>query len=144
MSSGDLGSIFGTAWMGGDPKEIELVENIIEKTKSGKIAWQKSGSSLFANLPAMQLSFVRSNNALLDRMLDALGGSGWNMFSIRRTTDNFEILKVEQTLKLLPPPPAPSKPVRSKLLQKVDDLYALADAKGQGEIDKAIDAIKNL
>lgn len=134
------------AFAGDDPKQIELIENITEKTKSGKIAWEKTPSTLVANVPGMQLSFVRSSPSYLT----ALGGGGeWDLFSIR-TQQGSEIMKVEQPL--LPfwaatPPSEPpfAPPARSRLLQAVDALYLVADTKGQvNQIDNAIHVIKNL
>jgi hypothetical protein len=135
-----------------DPKEIELVENIIEKTKAGKIVWQKQPSALVATVSSMQMNFVRSSSAgaILGRTLGG-GGGAWEMFSIRRV-DGTEILKVEQPSMsflsvLIPPPPGsppPTPPPRSKLLQSVDRLYSIADVRGQGDIDNAINVIKNL
>jgi hypothetical protein len=149
--SSDYGNLFGTLAGYEDPKEIELVENIIAKTKAGKILWQRQASSLVATVATMQMNFVRSSsaNALVGRILG--GGGAWDMFSIRRQ-DGTEILKVEQPqtsfLVFSPPTPAgaprPAPPQRSKLLQAVDRLYSIADVKGPGDIDKAIDVIKNL
>jgi hypothetical protein len=140
--SGDAGNIFDAFSNYEDPKEIALVESIIEKTKSGRIAWERtSSSSLVANVPGMQINFVRSPSVLLGRLL---GGSGWEMFTIR-SQQGAELVKVQQpsifmygTSPKAPPPP------RSKLLQAVDTLYSIADTKGEGDIDKAINVIKNL
>jgi hypothetical protein len=129
-----------------DPKQIELVESITEKTRLGKIVWQSSPSSLVAVVPPMQMNFVRSTtvNALANRLL---GGGTWDIFSIRRQ-DGTEILKVEQPSNLWAVPrggASPPEPVtRSKLIQAVDSLYSIAASKGQGDIDNAINVIKNL
>lgn len=129
---------------GEDPKEIELVDSIIEKSKAGKIGWRRNTSSLVATLPSMQLSFVRSSlaaDSLFGSFLSSIGV--WDVFSVRKA-DGTELLKVEQPqvnplLVGAGPPPS-----RSKLVQAVDTLYSIANAKAQGEIDNAIRAIKNL
>ncbi len=128
-----------------DPKEIELVEKIAEKTRMGKIVWERTPSSLVATAPGMQISFVRASSAL-DAALQSLGvsGGGWEIFSIR-SQQGTEIMKVEQPSSLpyfgmttsTPPP-------RSKLLEAVDALYSLAASRGQGDIDKALNVIRNL
>jgi hypothetical protein len=128
-----------------DPKQIALIENIIDKTKSGKITWEKTTSTLVANVPGMQLSFVVASSPAT--YLSVLGGGSgyWELFSIRNQQGS-EIMKVEQPIVnywAATPPPAP--PPRSKLLQAVDTLYSIAYTKGQvSEIDKAIHVIKNL
>jgi hypothetical protein len=134
---------FASAILGGagDSKQIELVENVIEKTRLGKITWAKTGSTLVANVPGMQLSFVRSSSPYASILA---GGGAWDVFSIR-SQQGSEIMKVEQSATLFwaaTPPTAP--PPRGKLLETVDRLYSIADAKGQGDIDNAINTIKNL
>jgi hypothetical protein len=118
-----------------DPKEIELVRSIAEKTRLGKIAWERTPSSLVATAPGMQISFVRSSPW---GALDSLVGGWWEIFSIR-SLQGTEIMKVEQ----------PSGAVlgllsRGKLLEAVDELYSTANSRGQGDIDKALKVIKNL
>jgi hypothetical protein len=141
MSSG-LGSIkenLGYA----DPKEIELVEKIAEKTRRGKIVWERTTSSLVATAPGMQMSFVRSG---LESALLSLGlaGGSWEIFSIR-SQQGAEIMKVEQPSNLAYfGVPSSTPPPRSKLLEAVDELYSTANSRGQGDIDKALDVIKNL
>ena len=127
-----------------NPKEVELVQTIIEKTRAGKITWERTPSSLVANVPGMQLSFVRASSQY-SQLASILGvGSEWDIFSIR-SHHGGEIMKVEQpapSLLLGTPPSAP--PPRSKLVQAVDELYSVANVKGQGDVDKAINVIKNL
>jgi hypothetical protein len=127
-----------------DPKEIELVEKIAEKTRMGKIVWERTPSSLVATAPGMQISFVRSSPGI-EMALQSLGvGGWWEMFSIRNQ-HGAEIMKVEQPSSLayfglpeLTPPP------RSKLLEAVDSLYSVAASRGHGDIDKALNVINNL
>jgi hypothetical protein len=139
--SSDWVKLLGAVW-GDDPKQIELIENITEKTKSGKIIWEKTPGTLVANVPGMQLSFVPATSfaAILG------GGGAWDIFSIRNLQGS-EIMKVEQSVGniFLTPAPSPAPSPRSKLLQAVDALYSVAEAKGQvSELDKAIHVIKNL
>jgi hypothetical protein len=126
-----------------DPKEIELVEKIAEKTRMGKIVWERTPSSLVATAPGMQISFVRSSSAL-DSALQSLGlGSSWDIFSIRNR-QGAEIMKVDQPSLPTFGLPASTSPARSKLLEAVDALYSTANSRGQGDIDKALNVIKNL
>jgi hypothetical protein len=144
MSTG-LGGISKEYVSYDDPKEIELVEKIAEKTRMGKIVWERTSSSLVATAPGMQMSFVRSS-APIEGVLLRLGlggGGGWEIFSIR-SQQGAEIVKVEQPSLPVFGLPASTPLPRSKLLEAVDALYTTANSKGQGDIDKALDVIKNL
>jgi hypothetical protein len=140
MSTG-LGGISNEYLGYDDPKEIELVEKIADKTRMGKIVWQRTVSSLVATAPGMQLSFVRSSSSYLESMF--LGGGGWEIFSIR-SQQGAEIMKVEQPSLPTFGLPSSAPPPRSKLLEAVDSLYSVAATRGQGDIDKALNVIKNL
>jgi hypothetical protein len=128
-----------------DPKEVELVEKIAEKTRIGKINWESTASSLVATAPGMQISFVRPSSPLESAAGVLLGVGLWEIFSIR-SQQGAEILKVEQPSSL---PyfgvPAPSTLLpRSKLIEAVDALYSVAASRGHADIDKALNVIKNL
>lgn len=139
MSTG-LGGISKEYFGYDDPKEIELVEKIAEKTRMGKIVWEGTPSSLVATAPGMQMSFVRSSSVLGD----ILGGGGWEMFSIR-SQQGAEIMKVEQASSgVLFGNASATPPPRSKLLEAVDALYTVANSRGRGNIDKALNVIDNL
>jgi hypothetical protein len=138
MSTG-LGGISKEYFGYDDPKEIELVEKIAEKTRMGKIVWERTPSSLVATAPGMQISFVRSSS-----WWESILGGGWEIFSIR-SQQGAEIMKVEQPSGL--PTfgmPASTPPPRSKLLEAVDALYSTANSRGQGDIEKALNVIDNL
>lgn len=144
--STDLGGVFKEFLGYDDPKEIELVEKIAEKTRMGKIIWERTPSSLVATAPGMQMSFVRSSSSPLDSMygLGLGAGGGWEIFSIR-SQQGAEIIKVEQpSSATLFGAPTSTPPPRSKLLEAVDALYSTANSKGQGDIDRALNVIKNL
>jgi hypothetical protein len=128
-----------------DPKQIELVEKIAEKTRMGKIVWERGPSSLLATAPGMQLSFVRSSPGIESAYLSlGLGGGSWEMFSIRGQ-QGAEIMKVEQPSSLAYfQVPESTPPPRSKLIEAVDALYSVAASRGQGDIDKALNVIRNL
>ncbi|MGB8916236.1 MAG: hypothetical protein WCC89_05220 [Candidatus Sulfotelmatobacter sp.] len=128
-----------------DPKQVELVEKIAEKTRMGKIVWERGPSSLVATAPGMQLSFVRSSPGIESALLSlGLGGGSWEMFSIR-SQQGAEIMKVEQPSSLAYfGVPGSAPPSRGKLLEAVDALYSTANSRGHGDIDKALNVIKNL
>ncbi len=127
-----------------DPKEIELVEKIAEKTRMGRIVWERTPSSLVATAPGMQMSFVRSSSGIESALFSLGLGGWWEIFSIR-SQQGAEIMKVEQPSSgVLMRPPTSTPPPRSKLVEAVDALYAVAAIRGQADIDKALDVIKNL
>jgi hypothetical protein len=124
-----------------DAKEIELVEKIAEKTRMGKLVWERTPSSLVAAAPGMQMSFVRSSPW---GALEAIAGGWWEIFSIR-SQQGAEIVKVEQPPSLAYFGLSESTPLqRSKLLDSVDALYLVANSRGQGDIDKALNVINSL
>ena len=134
--STDLGGVFKEFIGYDDPKEIELVEKIAEKTRMGKIVWNGTASSLVATAPGMQMSFVRSSSPLGNIL------GGWEIFSIR-SQQGAEIMKVEHPSSGVLVP-TPLRLPRGKLLEAVDGLYSVANSRGQGDIDKALNVIKNL
>jgi hypothetical protein len=140
--STDLSGFSNTSRSYEDPKEVELVEKIAEKTRTGKIVWERTPSSLVATAPGMQMSFVRSSVANSFARL-IVGGGEWEIFSIR-SQQGAEILKVEQSPTDIIANPISSAPERSKLLEAVDALYSVAASRGQGDIDKALNVINNL
>jgi hypothetical protein len=128
MNSG-LGSISGNISYD-DAKEIELVDKIAEKTRMGKIVWERGPSSpVAATAPGMQLSFVRTSPGI-ESVLFSLGLGGlWEIFSIR-SQQGAEIMKLEQSsggVLFGSPGPMPS---RNKLLEAVDALYLVAASRG--------------
>ena len=41
-----------------DPREVELVQNLIEKTRQGKIPWNRQTNALIATIPnSFQINF---------------------------------------------------------------------------------------
>jgi hypothetical protein len=138
--------LLGLGVLGDDPKELELLENITQKTVLGKITWHKTSSSLVADAGGMQLSFVRTK---VPYSKTSGGGGLWDMFTIR-TPQGLELMRVEDPatnffiMPATPPESADAPSPRSKILQAVDNLYVVADTKGRGEIDNAINTIKNL
>jgi hypothetical protein len=135
--STDLGSAFKKIPGYEDPKGIDLVEKIAEKTRQGKIVWEKTTSSVVATAPGMQLSFVRSFSPLAGEF------GGWEIFSVR-SQQGTEILKVEQTsgLPYFGVPASAPPPPRNQLSEAVDSLYSTASSRGPGDIDKALQVIR--
>jgi hypothetical protein len=140
--STDLGGISNEYLGYDDPKEIELVEEIAEKTRMGKIVWERTPPFLVATAPGMRLSFARSSTGLESALFSLGLGGWWEIFSIRGQ-QGAEIMKVEEPssgVLLGSPTPTP----RSKLLKAVDALYTEAASREHGDIDKALNVIKNL
>src|SRR5713226_1338638 len=75
-----------------EPKQVELVKKIIDKTKQRKISWKKTRTSISASIPGgLQISFVRSN---MLPILSGIGPSEWTSFTDKDDKGN-EVVKVQ-------------------------------------------------
>jgi hypothetical protein len=113
------------------------VEGIISKTREGKIKWEGSPSTLIAIVPGLQLTFVRSSNALAG-ILGTLQGINWDRFSVRLTTGE-ELVLVDKPKDITTLPPG-----ERKIIEAVQRLYSAAQTTGSSSLDKAIDVIDKL
>jgi hypothetical protein len=119
-----------------DPKQVELVEKISEKTRQGKIAWNKSKTGMSAVVSGkMLVSFVVSPSFL------GLGGHAWAVFTVRGEKGN-EILKVENVTDLAAVLSG-KRTVRS-LEKAVNMLFNLVQESAKGDIDRAIDLVSRV
>lgn len=121
-----------------DPRQVELVKKVTEKTQQGKIVWNKSATGITASVSGkMQLSFVLSPPSFIL----SVGSLGWSVFAIRGDKGN-EILRVENTsdVSVLLGGKMPSNP----LTEAVERLYNLVQGVSKGEIEKAIDLVSSV
>ena len=69
-----------------DPKYIDLINKITEKTRANKIRWQVTNTGISATVSGkIQLGFVRNRGLL---------GDTWALFTIRDENENV-ILRVD-------------------------------------------------
>jgi hypothetical protein len=78
-------------------RKIALVKKITEKTREGKIAWQKATNGFAAYIPGkLKLVFIEAPFSILST-------PRWVVFVVRDDADN-EILKVDNSTTALPAP----------------------------------------
>ena|ERR1700723_213895 len=115
-----------------DPREIELIRSLQDKTREGKITWRTEGSAITANiLGGLKLSFVTTTNIFTY-------SSEWSLFTVR-DKDNNQILQVSggSILSIL-------AGASSGVASATNDLFNLINASRRDNLDNAIDSVKNL
>lgn len=117
-----------------DPKQLELINAIIEKTQEGKLRWNTSTTTCDTHLPdGTQLVF-----ALAPRLL-FLKAKTWAHFIVRQP-DGTEILKVQQT----EPSGLEKLAGKGSVESAVDRLFKLISQAETNVFDKVIRGVKNL
>ncbi|HXZ11866.1 MAG TPA: hypothetical protein VEG64_05700 [Candidatus Sulfotelmatobacter sp.] len=130
MSSGPLPSFLESE----DPREAELIRSLVEKTRQGKISWTKRSSALTASTSSgIQINFV-----LGMQFLDY--SAGWQLLTVRNKSGS-ELVKVNNTMTTFSVLAGGKK---SAAVEAADELYTLASRTAGDDLDRAIDAIKNL
>jgi hypothetical protein len=120
-----------------DPKQVELVQRISEKTREGKIAWSKTKTGISASLSGkMVVSFVASPTLL------GLGGHEWAVFTIRGEKGN-EILKVENVGDIVGVLTGRSKE-GGPLVKAANELFNLVQESAKGDVEKALDLVSRI
>ena len=127
-----------------DPKHVELVKKIAEKTRRQKILWNKTSTGMNAYVTGkLEIGFVRE--------LSLIGGSEWKLFTIRGTQGN-EILKIHNKRMLtlgqlvsgrvadMQNPFLAGDP----LTNAISELYQIVEETSKGEVEKVIDVIDNI
>lgn len=134
MSNNYLASLL---MFGDDPRKVDLVKLITEKTKQGKARWAKQRGAITANLPGgFEVNFVIQPNLV--------GSESWQLFTLRGAGGN-------ELIRATPPPASyylmPSAPIQTSgptLAQAVDELFAAVNRSAGDDLDRAISTIKNL
>ncbi|PYP87679.1 MAG: hypothetical protein DMG65_16545 [Candidatus Angelobacter sp. Gp1-AA117] len=120
-----------------DPKQIELVNTVTEKTLQGKLLWNKSTTTYEATLPnRVELIFALSNS-----FLPFVKTKTWAHFVVRQPNGN-DVLKIEQTSSF--PFPQVENVTKSRLETAVERLFDIVNNAAKGEVEKVIDQLKNL
>lgn len=114
-----------------DPKFIDLINKITEKTRANKIRWQVTQTGVSATVSGkIQLGFVRSRGLL---------GDSWSLFTIRDENGN-EILRVDNILSLATVIGADIPPLE----KAANALYTAIAQSGRAELEKVIELIDKI
>ncbi len=117
-----------------DPKQLELINAIIEKTQEGRLRWNNSTTACVARLPdGTKLIF-----ALASRLL-FLKAKTWAHFVVRQQ-DGTEIVKVQQT----DPSGLEKLAGKGSVELAVDQLFKLVSKAGTEGVNRVIQGVKNL
>lgn len=118
----------------GDPREIELIRGLLEKTKQGKIPWSRQGNAITAKIAnGLQVNVVMAPYLITD-------GPSWELATVRDRSGN-ELIKVVA--------PSANSGIqalfgKSGLVTAVDDLFRAALGTVGDELDRAINSLKSL
>jgi hypothetical protein len=115
-----------------DPRQIELVSSLAEKTSQGKIPWVKQRNAISAALPdGLSLNFVTQRNLM--------GNFFWQLFTVRDARGN-ELVRANPIDAVL----AFSKSEKRPLLTAVEGLFEAVQRSTSEELNKAIHSVKSL
>ncbi len=121
----------------GDSRKLQIVQKLIEQTRSRKLIWSKKGLIYEARLKeGTRVGFVGKeiSNVFLARILPL---QGWAQFSVRRKDDS-EVFKVEaESLMLGITNPAE----RSPLQNAIDELFSLIAQREGEELDQILNEL---
>lgn len=125
-----LGSLLG---LPDDPREIELVRSLLEKTNQGKIPWARRGNAITATIPnGLEMNFVLS--------LSLLGSfTNWELFTVRDRQGN-QLLRITNSGLI----PILGVAAASPLVTATNELFRAVHGAAGDELDRAISAIKKL
>ncbi len=118
------------AQQGPDPKDIALIEKIIEKTFANKIYWNRTKSGYTAQYPQLGLSLEFAGST----------AGSWSNFSVK--TKEGTVLTVENRQNLVFAILAGMSV--DPLAQSVEKLFALVEKVGEGKVERAIKLIDAL
>jgi hypothetical protein len=119
-----------------DPREVELIQSLVEKTHQGKIPWVKQANALTATIPlGLQINFV------LAPTLSFVNphSTTWQLLTVRDASGS-ELVRVSNT----PMVTVLAGAARSSLLQAIDELFILVNGAAGDDLDRAINTIKKL
>jgi hypothetical protein len=118
-----------------DPRELELIRGLIDKTKQGRIPWVKKQTMAFtAAIPnGLEMNFVLSRSLLAP-------SSTWELFTVRDVNGS-ELLRVTNpsSIGLLA-----SGATASAVSNATNELFRVVYGAVGDDLDRAINTIKKL
>ena len=116
-----------------DRRRLQVVQKLIEHTRSRRLIWSKNGTTYEARLKGgTQVGFIARDphNALFTRLFPG----NWAQFSVRRA-DGSEVFKVEAGSLLL----GVENPLgRDELQQAVSELFSIIEQREGEELDRIL------
>jgi len=121
-----------------DPREVELIHSLVEKTRQGKIPWVKQASALTA---AISSGFGFEINFVLAPTLSFVNphSSSWQLLTVRDRSGS-ELVRVSNP----PMITVLAGAAKSPLVHAADELFKLVYGAAGDELDRAINTIKKL
>jgi len=117
-----------------DPREVELVHSLVEKTRQGKVPWVKQANALTATIPlGLQVNFVLSPLSFLT------ANPSWQLLTVRDASGN-ELIRINNGPMIV----FLAGAARSALIQAADELFTLVSSAAGDDLDRAINTIKKL
>jgi hypothetical protein len=117
-----------------DPREVELINSLVEKTRQGKIPWTKQKGALTAKIPSgFEINFVLSSIPIF------VTNPAWELLTVRDRNAN-ELVRVNNVSGLS----ALTGAMRGPLVEAVDELFKLVNDAASDDLERAINTIKNL
>jgi hypothetical protein len=135
-----------------DPKQIQPVKALAEKTRSNRLIWEKQPSAITAAIPPhLVMNFVIAPY-VIGPLMPGLRPK-WKLFTVRNQAGQ-KLVDVEnpdlnltglfnparQPSSGSVPTPTPSDALKSA----VDDLYWVVSEQAEGDLEKALNVINNL
>jgi hypothetical protein len=115
-----------------ESRQVDLIQNLVVKTKEGKIPWAKQGTALTTAVPGgLQVNFVLSPNLF--------GLAAWQLLTVR--DQNNELMRVTNPSNVLTI--LAGKAV-SPVVAAADDLFNVVYGAVGDDLDRAIKVIKKL
>ncbi|SRR6266700_7552130 len=127
---------YNTAFFGQseDPREVELIHSLVEKTRQGKIPWGKQANALTATIPSgFQINFVLTPMSVLNP------NPSWQLLTVRDRGGS-ELVRVSN----VPMVVFLTGGTRGALVEAADELFKLVNGATGDDLDRAISTIKKL
>jgi len=117
-----------------DPRQVELIRSLVEKTRQGKIPWVKQANALTATIPlGLPVNFVLAPLSFLT------ANPSWQLLTVRDASGS-ELVRVSNA----PMVTVLAGAAKSALLDAADELFKLVNGAAGDDLDRAINTIKKL
>jgi hypothetical protein len=123
----------------GDLRQLDLINNLLAKTREGKIPWQKQGMALTMTIPGgLQVNFILSPATLL-------GAPSWQLLTVRDGQGS-ELMKVTNHANILTflQGTTVAGVTADQVSLAADELFKMVYGTVGDELDRAIRTIKKL